>query len=123
METNKKTTEKGTIKEEAKMTELWFEGTNGWYYSRTDVCMAAWMLSEKKLRTDADVIAYAETLPGLIGKPVDPTVEDFILAKMPTQAVRKYYYEHRDKDGITLKDAKNTVDEMKAEIEKMNNRK
>ena len=100
------------------MTELWFEGTNGWYYSKTDVCMVAWMLSEKKLRTDADVIAYAETLPGLIGKPVDPTVEDFILAKMSTQAVRKYYYEHRDKDGITLKDAKNTVDEMKAEIEK-----
>ena len=36
------------------MAELWFEGTNGWYYSKTDVCMAAWMLSEKRLRTDID---------------------------------------------------------------------
>lgn len=97
------------------MKEFWFATTDGKYYNNTDVAKAAWMLSETELKTEKDVITYAETLPGLISNPVNPSVEMFLLADMPIQAIRRHYKEHQA-EGVSLVEARNAVNEMKKQL-------
>ena len=97
------------------MKEFWFAATDGKYYNNTDVVKTAWMLSETELKTEKDVISYAETLPGLIPTPVNPSVEMFLLANMPTQAIRGYYKEHQT-EGVNLVESRDIVNEMKKQL-------